>query len=175
MWIGLGLVTVWAVRIYYVQELLVALMVFSLLFVAVSMAVFAIFLLLRASRPIILWAIPKVRRLLHRGAETVVEGIATPVWARTLPHHLRRHHLKLNDKYRALHLRFAVLRPKHLCMIGSRLGGEALTIGLSHQKRMSKRLGKWLTQRVGYSDLIHLASRFHVRPSPGRRRPTAPR
>ena len=104
IWIGLGLVAVPALRIYYVQELLAALIAFSILFVALYAAVFAVFLLVRASKPILAWAIPKVGRVVHWGVETVEDVIANPVgakanpvwaksvplWAKAVPHRFGR-------------------------------------------------------------------------------------
>jgi hypothetical protein len=66
IWIGLGLVAVPALQIYYVQEMLAAVIAFSLLFVAVSTAVLTIFFLVRTIKPVIAWATPKVTRVVHR-------------------------------------------------------------------------------------------------------------
>ena len=92
IWIGLGLVAVPALRIYYVQELLAALIAFSILFVALYAVVLAIFLLARASKPIVVWAVPRVDRVLNWGfdaAEIVIANRvwakAAPVWAKTVP------------------------------------------------------------------------------------------
>ena len=71
IWIGLGLVVVPALHIYYVQEMLAAFIVLSLLFVAVSTVVLAIFFLVRTFKPIIAWATPKVRRVVHRSIDAV--------------------------------------------------------------------------------------------------------
>ena len=53
IWIGLGLLALLSLRIYYVQEMLAALIIFSVLFVGASIAAVAIFVLVRASKPII--------------------------------------------------------------------------------------------------------------------------
>jgi hypothetical protein len=168
IWIGLGLVAVPALHVYYVQEILAAFIAFSLLFVAVSTVVFTIFFLVRTIKPIIAWVTPKVRPVMHRGVDTVEGVIASPVGAQAVPERFRWEQLKLNEKYKMVYLRFAGLKSNRVYRVGLRAGGAALTIGLYQQKRMSKRLGNWLTQRVSYADLIHLASRSRVRPSTGR-------
>jgi len=173
IWIGLGLVAVPALHIYYVQEMLAALIVFSLLFVAVSTAVLTIFLLVRTIKPIIAWATPKVRRLANQSVDAVEGVIASPVWAQAVPHRFRREQLKLNEKYKIVYLRFAGLKPHHVYRVGLRAGGAALTIGLCTHKRISNRLGNWLTKRVSYSDLVHLVSMSQVRPSTRRHRRAA--
>ena len=53
IWIGLGLVAVPALHIYYVQEMLAAFIVFLVLFVAVSAAALTIYFLVRSTKPII--------------------------------------------------------------------------------------------------------------------------
>jgi hypothetical protein len=124
MWlcVGLGLLALPALRIYYVQEMLAALIGFSLLFAAIYVTVFAIFLLVRGSEPVIAWARPRVGRVLHWSAETgtgVARGtIASPdwakvvhVWAKAVPHQLRSQQLRLNANYRTVCSRFAGLRP----------------------------------------------------------------
>ena len=173
IWIGLGVFAVPALHIYYVQELLAAFIAFSLFFVAVSAVVLTIFFLVRTIKPIVAWVIPKVRQAMHRSVDAVEGVIASPVWAQAVPHRFRREQLKLNETYKMVYLRFAGLKSSRVYRVGLRAGGAALTIGLYQQKRMSKRLGNWLTQRVSSSDLIHLASRFQVRPSTGRHRGTA--
>jgi len=45
-WIWIGLAAVPAIRLYYVQEMIAALIIFSVLFVGASMVVLIIFLLL---------------------------------------------------------------------------------------------------------------------------------
>jgi ABC-type multidrug transport system fused ATPase/permease subunit len=167
IWIGLGLVAVSALHIYYVQEMLAAFVAFSLLFVAVSTVVLIIFFLVRTIKPVIAWATPKIRRVVHQGVDAVEGVIASSVWAQAVPHRFRREQLKLNEKYKMVYLRLAGLKSNRVYRVGLRAGGAALTIGLYQQKRISKRLGNWLTQRVSYSDLIQ------VRPSTGRHRRTA--
>lgn len=65
IWIGLGFVAGLATHIYYVQEMLAALTIFSVLFVGASIAAVAIFVLVRASKPIIAWATPNALRVAH--------------------------------------------------------------------------------------------------------------
>jgi hypothetical protein len=162
IWIGLGLLAVSALHIYYVQELLAALILFSLLFVAVSAAALTIFLSVHASKPVIIWAAPKVLRAAHWGADAVQGAIANEAWTQGVSYRLRRERLRWNEKYKRVYLRSASIKANYVDRVGLRAGGRALTVGLSQQTRMSKRLGNWLTQRVSYSDLIHLKSRSHV-------------
>jgi hypothetical protein len=171
--IGLGLVAVPALHIYYVQEMLAAFILFLLLFVAVSTAALTIFFLVRTIKPIIGWAMPKVRRVVHQSVDAAEGVITSPVSAQAVPHRFRRKHLKLNEKYKMIYLRFAGFKPNRVYRVGFRAGGAALTIGLCTHKRISNRLGSWLTQNVSYSDLIHLLSTSRVRPSTRRRRSAA--
>lgn len=189
IWIGLGLVALPALRIYYVQELLVALIAFSLLFVMLYAAVLTILLLIRASKPVIVWSRPKVGRVVHWSAETArrvaqeaitsparakatpLWGKATPFWAKTVPvwakavpHHLRSQQLKLNKNYQTVYSRFARLRirPSYVYRVSLQKGGAALTMGLRTHKRISNQVGNWLTQKVTYADLIRLRSGSRV-------------
>jgi len=66
-WAWLGLAAVPAIRLYYVQEMIAALMIFSVLFVIGAMLVLIIFLLDRASERAMMWAEASVARLVHRG------------------------------------------------------------------------------------------------------------
>ena len=145
IWIGLGLVAVPALHIYYVQEMLAALVLFSLLFVAVSTAVLIIFFLVRTIKLIIAWATPNVRGVVHQSIDAVEGVIASPVWAQAVSHRFRREQLKLNEKYKTVSLRFAGLKPNRVYRVGLRAGGAALTIGLCTHKRISNQLGNWLT------------------------------
>ena len=172
VWIGLGLVAVPSLRIYYVQEMLAAFIVFLLLFAAVSIAALIIFFLVRAIKPILAWATPKVRRAVHQSVDTVEGAIASPVWAQAVPHRFRREQLKLNEKYKMVYLRFAGLKPNRVYRVGVRAGGAALTAGVRTHNRISNRLGNWLTQKVTYADLVQLVSMPQMRPSTRRRRRT---
>jgi hypothetical protein len=163
IWIGVGFAAGLATHIYYVQEMVAALTIFSVLFVGVSIAALATFLLVRANKPIMAWATPKALWVAHWGVDMVQGVIANQAWARSVPRGFRRGELKLNEKYRMAYLRFIGLKPNQVYRVGLRAGGTALTVGLSTQKRMANRLGNWLTQKVSYSDLIHLASTSQVR------------
>ncbi len=66
-WIWIGLAAVPAIRLYYVQEMIAALIMFSVFFVSAAMVVLIIFLLDRASQHAMTWAEAGVTRLLHRG------------------------------------------------------------------------------------------------------------
>jgi hypothetical protein len=91
--------------------MIAALIIFSFLFEAVSIAALIIFILVRTTKPIVAWAIPKVRRVVHRSVDAVEGVIAGPVWAQAVPHCFRREQLKLNEKYKMVYLRFAGLKP----------------------------------------------------------------
>jgi hypothetical protein len=97
-WIWIGLAAVPAIHLYYVQEMIAALIIFSVLFVGAATAVLIIFLLDRASQLITAWAEPGVARVI-RSVVDVVEGIiARPVWAHAVPHRFRKEQLKENEK-----------------------------------------------------------------------------
>jgi hypothetical protein len=66
-WVWIGLAAVPAIRLYYVQEMIAALIMFSVLFVGVSVLVLIIFLLDRASQYAMTWAEAGMARLVHRG------------------------------------------------------------------------------------------------------------
>ena len=170
IWIGLGFAAGLAMHTYYVQEMLAALIIFSVLFVGAYIAGLAVFLLFRASKPIIAWAKPNVLRAVEWGVDTVQGVIANHGWTRAVPHRFPREEPKLNVKYKLVYSRFASLKPIKVYRVGLHAGRAALNVGLSAQKKMSRRLGNWLTQRVTYSDLIHLASMFQVRLSTRRYR-----
>jgi hypothetical protein len=91
IWIGLGLAAVPALRIFYVQEMLAALIAFTVLFGALFTSVLMVFLLASASKPVVVWAVPKVGRVRRWSAEAVedlvtnhVRAKAAPLWAKTL-------------------------------------------------------------------------------------------
>jgi hypothetical protein len=68
IWIGLaGLAAVPTIRLYYVREMIAALIMFSVLFVGVAALVLIVFLLDRASQHAMIWAEAGVARLAHRG------------------------------------------------------------------------------------------------------------
>ena len=66
-WLWIGLAGVPAIRLYYVREMIAALMIFSVLFAAVATFVLFIFILDRASEQVLTWAEAGVVRLVHRG------------------------------------------------------------------------------------------------------------
>ena len=68
-WLWIGLAAVPAIRLYYVQEMIAALMIFSVLFVVAATLVLIIFLLDRASEHAMMWAEEGIARLVHRGKE----------------------------------------------------------------------------------------------------------
>ena len=97
-WIWIGLAAVPAMRLYYVQEMIAALIIFSVLFVGAATAVLIIFLLDRVSQRIVAWAEPGIARVAHSVVEAVEGIIASPVWAHAVPHRFRREQLKENEK-----------------------------------------------------------------------------
>ena len=66
-WIWVGLAAVPAIHFYYVQEMIAALIMFSVLFLAAATLVLIIFLLDQASQHAMMWAEAGVARLVHRG------------------------------------------------------------------------------------------------------------
>jgi hypothetical protein len=101
-WIWIGLAAVPAIRLYYVQEMIAALIIFSalfsVLFVGAATAVLIIFLLDRASQLITAWAEPGVARVIRWVVDAVEGIIARPVWAHAVPHRFRKEQLKENEK-----------------------------------------------------------------------------
>jgi Flp pilus assembly protein protease CpaA len=65
-WIWIGVAAVPAIRLYYVQEMIAALIMFSVLFVGAATVVLIIFLLDRASQQVVAWAEAGVARMVHR-------------------------------------------------------------------------------------------------------------
>lgn len=188
IWIGLGLAALPALRIYYVQEMLAALIAFSILFGVIYIAVFTIFVVVRVSKPILVRAKPEVGRAAQWSLEAAEGVIASPVWAKavpdslkalsewagSVPHYLRSQQLKLSDSYKILRARVTGLRqgPSRVyqatLQTGLRKGGAALNVGLRAglrtHRRISKGVGTWLTQRVTPADFIRLRQRPRVRP-----------
>lgn len=93
-WIWIGLAAVPAIRLYYVQEMIAALIIFSVLFVGASTVVLILYLLDRASDHIIAWAEVGVARVVRRVVDAVENIIASPVWAQTVPDRFRKEQLK---------------------------------------------------------------------------------
>ncbi len=162
IWIGLVLAALPVLRIYYVQEMLAALILVSLLSIVVSAAALAIFLLVRAVKPIILWVTPNAGLVVRKGIDAVKAVIANPVWVRVVPRRVRREKLKGNEKKRIVYLRSMALRPNRAYRAGLQAGVAARMIGLSVRKRVSDRLGPWLRERVPFRRLVTLPSRGHL-------------
>jgi hypothetical protein len=97
-WIWVGLAAVPAMHLYYVQEMIAALIIFSVLFVGAATAVLIIFLLDRASQLITAWAEPGFARVIRWVVEVVEGIIARPVWAHAVLHRFRKEQLKENEK-----------------------------------------------------------------------------
>ena len=90
-WVWITLVLLPAIRLYYIQEMIAALLIFSVLFAVVATVALIIFLLDRASDRTVAWAEPGVGRLARsvvRAAEGVI--IASPVWAEDARHRFQR-------------------------------------------------------------------------------------
>jgi hypothetical protein len=151
--IGVGFVAGLAVHIYYVQELLAGLILFSLLFVGAYVAGLAVFFLVRASKPAVAWAAPYAGRAGRWWVDSAERTIASPIWARAVRQGLRREHRKFNAKSRRVYLRFAGLKPEHVYGAGLRAGVAVRTIGVSVGKRVSSQLGPWLTKGVALRPL----------------------
>ena len=66
-WIWIGLAAVPATRLYYVREMIAALIIFSVFFVAAATVVLIVFLLDRGSQHAMAWAEAGVVRLVHWG------------------------------------------------------------------------------------------------------------
>jgi hypothetical protein len=73
-WIWIGLAVVSALRFYYVQEMIAALIIFSILFVAMAIALLVIFLLDRIGQQVLIWTEVGVIRLWHWVVDAI-EGI----------------------------------------------------------------------------------------------------
>jgi len=89
-WFWIALAGVPAIRLYYVQEMIAALIIFSVLFVGVFSVVLVIFLVDRASEQIAAWVEAGVTRLLHLVFDGVGSINASPTWAQAVPHRFRR-------------------------------------------------------------------------------------
>lgn len=151
--IGVGFVAGLAVHTYYVQEILAGLILFSLLFVGVYAVALAVFFLARAIKPVMAWAAPYAGRAGRWCVESAGRAIASPMWAPAVRQQLRRGHRKFNAKSRRVYLRLAGLKPEHVYGAGLRAGVAVRTIGVSVGKRVSARLGPWLTEGVALRPL----------------------
>ena len=102
-WLWFGLAAAFALRFYYVREMIAALIIFSVLFAAAAVLALVVFLLDRASQQIVIWAEPGVVRFVRwisdvpwigDAAEAVV---GVPAWILALPHRFRKE-LKDSEK-----------------------------------------------------------------------------
>ena len=69
-WMWFGVITLAAIQLYYLQEMVAALMMFLVLLAFVAMTAFILFLLDRASQRTLAWAEPRTTRvaeIAHRG------------------------------------------------------------------------------------------------------------
>jgi hypothetical protein len=96
-WMWIGLAALLALRFYYVREMIAALMIFSVLFVAAAIVVLAVFLLDRVSYYIVIWAEAGFGPLAHWVSEAAAGIFAKPVWAQAVSHRFRKE-LKPNGK-----------------------------------------------------------------------------
>ena len=62
-WVWIGLAALAALQLYFVQEMLAALFLFTVLFIAVAAVVLILWLLDRASQQTVAWAEPQTRQL----------------------------------------------------------------------------------------------------------------
>ena len=97
-WIGIGLGAFVAMHIYYVQEMIAALAIFSVLFLAGSIVALVIFLLDRAGRQITEWAELDVARLARWVVDAAETIVGSPLWAQAVPHRFRKAQLKETGK-----------------------------------------------------------------------------
>ena len=93
-WILIGFAALPAIRLYYIHEMIAALIIFSVLFLGMLMVLLILFLLDRASQQILVWTELGIVRGLH----WVVYGgegmIARPVWAHAVTHCFRKEQVK---------------------------------------------------------------------------------
>lgn len=96
-WLWIVLAALLALRVYYVREMIAALMIFSVLFAAVGIVVLAVFLLDRASQLIVVWAEAGIRPVAHWVGDVTDSIFAAPAWVQALPHRFRKE-LKHSEK-----------------------------------------------------------------------------
>jgi purine-cytosine permease-like protein len=73
-WLWIGLAAVIALQIYFVQELLAAMILFSIAFVAVAIVALAIYLVDRASEKTMEWAEPQTGRAAHAARKVLARA-----------------------------------------------------------------------------------------------------
>jgi hypothetical protein len=96
-WIWIGLGAALALRVYYVRKMIAALVIFSILFAAVAIVAFAVFLVDRLSQRIVIWAEAGVRPFVHWVSDATEGIFARPAWVQALPHRFRKE-LKRSEK-----------------------------------------------------------------------------
>ena len=96
-WIWIGLAAAFALRFYYVREMIAALVIFSVLFAAVAIVALAVFLVDRLSQQIVIWAEAGIRPVVHWVSDVTEGMFATPAWVQALPHRFRKE-LKHSEK-----------------------------------------------------------------------------
>jgi len=69
-WIWIGVAAIIAVRMYFVQELLAAMIIFSAIFVVGAIAALAIYLVDRAGQQTVKWAEPQTHRAAQAARKT---------------------------------------------------------------------------------------------------------
>jgi hypothetical protein len=89
IWIALALTAVAAKQIYYLREMLAALILFSVLFAGFYIVALLTLLLVRASKPFLAWAERNVSRLAHACAGALKDAVESSVWARLVPSRAR--------------------------------------------------------------------------------------
>ena len=71
-WLWIGLAALVAVQIYYVREMLAALLIFAVLFGIAAVIAFVLFVLDQASQKTVEWAEPQAKRAAHAAHRGVV-------------------------------------------------------------------------------------------------------
>jgi len=90
----IGCTAVPAIRLYYVQEMIAALIIFSALFMGVWVVVFLILLLDWAVGQMITWAEVHIAAVERWMMDVGHSAMAKPVWAHTAAHGLPKEKLK---------------------------------------------------------------------------------
>jgi hypothetical protein len=131
-WIWIGLVAVPGIHFYYVQEMIAALIMFSVVFVVAFVVVAAfvliIFLLDRASQHVMAWTEAGVARVLHRVVDAVEDVIASPAWAQTVPHRFPKGTTEgEREELKAVYLRSPSVEGGKRCAMYLRAGFDVTT------------------------------------------------
>jgi hypothetical protein len=85
-WLWIGLAAIPATRLYYVREMVAALMIFSIFFAGAAMVVLVLFFIDLASQRFMVWAEAGVVRSLSWANEAVKGVAARPGWASVESH-----------------------------------------------------------------------------------------